>query len=282
MDRLDQALAWGKFRRVFPAYEADTWDQGKLHMLKSPATKNGHLDATQDEHTIRNWWEANPDRLVGVWIGDQFVVLDIDLDLDKAEDGFHFLAERELECPNSYTQETPSGGQHIFYRNPGDALKPLNNYLSVDKVTRSGLDRKTGSSYVIAYSATPPIGDELAYAPDWLLENTPPIRQFEYSGTLEDWLANLNPLVADYRVVDAIKRFPTVDFDHQVMITKQTELVILGAEGRPGIAEAIDLLHALWTFGQYDTEEYRIEWTAALEGAVRKFGGSATGLVVNS
>jgi hypothetical protein len=63
------------------------------------------------------------------------------------------------------------------------------------------------------------------------------------------------------------------DFDHQVMITKQTELVFLGAQGCSGVAEALDLLQSLWLFGSYNTEEYRIEWAAALEGAVRKFGG---------
>jgi hypothetical protein len=73
-----------------------------------------------------------------------------------------------------------------------------------------------------------------------------------------------------------------VDFDHQVMITKQTELVRLGAEGHPGVGEALELLNNLWTIGQYDTEEYRIEWTAALEGAVRKFGGGLTSLEANT
>jgi hypothetical protein len=65
------------------------------------------------------------------------------------------------------------------------------------------------------------------------------------------------------------------------MLTKQTELVLLGAEGHPGVEEALELLHDLWTFGQYDTEEYRIEWTAALEGAVSKFGGSSNAQDVN-
>ncbi len=274
MDRLNQALAWSKFRPVFPAYEADTRVGGSLHKCKTPAIRNGHLGATQDELLVRSMWAANPNRLVGVWVGDNIVVNDIDVDLDKAEDGFNFLLENNLETPESYSQVTPSGGKHIFYRNPGKPLGPDNNYRSPDKKTiRTGLDRKTGSSYVIAYSDTPPNFTELADAPEWLLDETKTAKPNEYSGTLDDWIENLNPATADYRVVEAIKRFPTEDFDHQVMITKQTELVLLGAAGHPGIAEALELLQALWLFGEYDTHEYRIEWTAALEGAVRKFGG---------
>ena len=274
MDRLNQAIAWSKFRPVFPAYESDTWVGGSLHKCKSPATRNGHLDATQDELLVRSMWASSPNRLVGVWLGDDIVVNDIDVDLDKAEDGFNFLLENNLETPESYSQITPSGGKHIFYRNPGKPLSPDNNYRSPDKKTiRTGLDRKTGSSYVIAYSDTPPNFTELADAPEWLLDETKTAQRNEYSGTLDDWIENLNPATADYRVVNAIKRFPTEDFDHQVMITKQTELVLLGAAGHPGIAEALELFQALWLFGEYNTNEYRIEWTAALEGAVRKFGG---------
>lgn len=274
MDRLIQGLAWSEFCPVFPAFEVDTWKGSKVHTVKTPDTKRGHLDGTQDVDEIRRKWFENPNRLVGLWLGDQVIVLDIDIDLDKTEDGFNFLLENNLETPESYSQMTPSGGKHIFYRNPGKPLGPDNNYRSPDKKTiRSGLDRKTASSYVIAYSDTPPKLTELADAPDWLLDETKTAQPNEYSGTLDDWIENLNPATADYRVVDAIKRFPSEDFDHQVMITKQTELVLLGAVGHPGIAESLELLQALWLFGEYDTREYRIEWTAALEGAVRKFGG---------
>jgi hypothetical protein len=274
MDRLNQGLAWSAFGPVFPAFEVDTWKESRVHTVKTPDTKRGHLDATHDQLTIQNWWSANPNRLVGLALGNQVIVLDIDVDLDKGEDGFNFLLENNLETPESYSQMTPSGGKHIFYRNPGKPLGPDNNYRSPDKRTfRTGIDRKTGSSYVIAYSETPPKLAELSDAPEWLLDETKTAQLNEYSGTLDDWLENLNPATADFRVVEAIKRFPTEDFDHQVMITKQTELVLLGAGGHPGIPEALELLQALWLFGEYDTHEYRIEWTAALEGAVRKFGG---------
>lgn len=232
------------------------------------------MDATQDESEIRLIWAANPIRLVGVWIGDEFVVLDIDLDMEKAEDGYHFLTKHSLHCPESYELLTPSGGKHIFYRNPGKPLRPDNNYRSPNKqLIRTGLDRKTCSSYVIANTDTPPKSSDLADAPLWLLDDTKTAQLNEYSGTLDEWIAGLNPSIADFRVIDAIRRFPMQDFDHQEMITKQTELVFLGAQGCSGVAEALDLLQSLWLFGPYNTEEYRIERTAALEGAVRKFGG---------
>lgn len=257
------ALAWSKFAPVFPAYEVDTWVGGNFHKLISPGTARGHLDGTQDPEIIRRWWTDNPNRLVGVWLGDTYVVLDIDVDLEKAEDGFYFLEANSLVCPNSFLQETPSGGQYIFYRNPGAPVGPSINYLSKGDRERTGLDRKTGSSLVVAYSAAPPEPEDLADAPSWLLEETPSVRQNEYSGTLEDWLMGLNQSVADYRVIDAIRRFPAEDFDHQVMITKQTELVLLGAQGHPGVEEALDLLHALWTFGKYEPRRRRIVRSSA-------------------
>ena len=40
--------------------------------------RNGHLSATKDADTIRQWWTARPDASIGARIPENVVVLDID------------------------------------------------------------------------------------------------------------------------------------------------------------------------------------------------------------
>jgi len=277
MSNLEIAHKWSKFGKVFPAYECDRWERSKLFARKTPATRNGHLDATQDPDRICQWWAFNPDRLVGLWLEDEVVVLDIDIDLETVEDGFERIRSEDLEVPKTFWQKTPSGGRHYFYRaNPLKPLGPWNNYLKKHSGDRSGVDRKSGSSYVIAYASEPPLRNLLADVPVWLTRTRANPRLNEYTGTVQSWLASLVEGIPDWAVFDAISRFPETDFDHQVMISCQVELVRLGAENHSGVEEALELLSALWTFGPYDTQECRQDWIRALEGAVRKFGGSRT------
>lgn len=273
---LQLAKLWTKAGPVFPALYKDVWRGAKLYCRKAPATINGHLDATTDINQLESWWAEDPDYLVGLALGTEIVVLDIDVDLETGEDGFDRLRTLKLPIPDTYWQETPSGGRHYFYRGvPGLSLGPWNNYLQEFQGDKSGVDRKTGSSYVIAYSEAVPDVSALATVPEWLTRQNATTSLYEYSGTLGDWLESLEPGVPDQFVTAAILSFPDSEFDHQVMIRQQMRLVRLGAEKHPGVLEALDLLRTLWTFGKYNTEEYRLEWIRALEGAVRKYGGES-------
>lgn len=81
---------------------------------KTPATKNGVLDATTDRGQIDAWWSRMPSANIGLATGFTFDVLDID---DWAhvngtveeiiEEGFGFVA-------------TPRGGTHVYLRPSGD------------------------------------------------------------------------------------------------------------------------------------------------------------------
>ncbi len=275
MNNLERAFTWSAFGKVFPTYECDTWLDGELRARKTPTTTHGHLDATQDPEVIRNWWSREPQRLVGLWLENETVVLDIDVDLDTGEDGFERIREEALEVPDTFWQQTPSGGRHYFYSvDPANPVGPSNNYLKRRTGDKSGVDRKSGSSYVVVYSDQPPKRETLAPAPDWLLSKTANSQECQYTGTLESWLNKLAPGVADWAVFRAIAGFPDSDFGHQEMIGRQVQLVRLGAENHTGVEEALDLLRALWLFGPFDTEKYRLDWIRSLEGAVRKFGGA--------
>ena len=275
MNNLETALNWSSFRKVFPVYECDTWRNGELRARKTPVTTHGHLDATQDPERIKGWWTNEPSRLVGIWLENEVAVLDIDIDLDTREDGYERIREDGLAVPNTFWVQTPSGGRHYFYSvDPLNPVGPKSNYLKRFDGDRSGVDRKSGSSYVVVYVAQPPALEELTQAPDWFIAKSSNSQEFEYTGTLESWLSKLSPGLPDWAVFNAITAFPDTEFDHQEMIVGQVQLVRLGAENHSGVEEALELLRALWLFGPFNTEKYRLDWTRSLEGAVRKFGGA--------
>ncbi len=259
---------------VFPCYEKDEWVGSSLHTRKSPATKRGHLDAVKTEEGVYRYWGLNPDRLVGLPTEDKLAIMDIDIKVDKGTDGYHELDSRGLKYPESNNIPTPSGGMHVYMLNTsGKKLSPGANIKLADGTVLEGVDRRAGSSYVIAYSDTPPKLDELEPAPDWFCVSSPQSEGSPFSGTFQEWFNRLPEGVPDSRVSRAVLDFPDGDFGHQTMITKQAHLVRLGAERCIGVPGALAGLLALWTHPPYDQPQYQLEWNAALEGVVRKYGG---------
>lgn len=275
MNNLEIALAWNKAGfAVFPCFEEDTWSGDSLRLRKSPDTIRGFYDATTVVNVIETYWKANPERLVGVRIPDEIAVLDIDIKLDPPVDGFETLELASLAYPNTFTATTPSGGQHLYYKkNASLEVKPTANLKLLDGRVLKGVDRRTKGSYTIAYSVDAPVLGELTDSPEWLIEPVEQVGINAYSGGLSKWLLELPLGDFDHRVSLAISRFPDQDFGHADMLRMQTELVKLGAESHRGVGEALEMLQALWLFGDYNTIQYQSEWNAALEGAVRKFGG---------
>ena len=275
MNQKTIALAWIRAGwEVFPCYEIETWVGSNLHTRKSPDTPHGFYDATRNAEIVEAFWGAYPERLVGIRIPASVNVADIDLKIDPPKDGFEALADAGLECPPTFSVETPSGGVHHYYKkDPTRHVKATRDLRLSDGRILVGVDRRTLGSYTIAYTAEAPLIDELTEAPEWLNKETEQVGLNPYSGDLNDWFAALTPGEPDERVSKAINRFPDTDFGHDVMLSKQTELVFLGAESHPGVQEALEMLEALWLHGEYNTLRFQADWTSALEGAVRKFGG---------
>ena len=275
MSQKDIALAWVRAGwDVFPCYEIDTWAGSKLHTRKSPDTPRGFYDATNNPEIVEAYWEAHPERLVGIRIPASVNVLDIDLKIDPPKDGFEALAEAGLEYPDTFSVETPSGGLHRYYKkDPTRLVKATSDLKLSSGRVLVGVDRRTQGSYTIAYSTDAPRIEDLAEAPEWLNVASEQVGLNPYSGDLNTWLAELAPGEPDERVSRAINRFPTSAFGHTDLLRMQTELVKLGAERHTGVQEALELLQALWLHGEYKTLRYQTVWNSALEGAVRKFGG---------
>ena len=240
---------------------------------KRPLTPHGHFDATTDPETIATWWTLDfPDALVAVHCGrSKLVVLDLDRHNEDA-DGFVSIQLGWLEIPQntwSYTTTT-NEGEHIWLRAPEHLELPSKpNYQGMH-----GVDRKSGSGYVVVWATQIPDTIRLAPAPMWLLDGTPQRGTGDtFEGGLDDYLATLADGEPADKVLAAIERIPE-DFDHNEMVARQMELVRLGAEGKIGVKVALDILRESWTRAPYDDEDHRYEFDAALETCIKKYGAA--------
>lgn len=113
---------------------------------------HGLLDATTDAGQIRKWWADAPDSNIGACTNG-FVVLDVDYDEDKGEDGYEFLREWEKEhgeLPETATAITGRGGMHIWYRTD----KLLKNSVNAGK----GIDVRSQGGFVVMPGSVHPNG----------------------------------------------------------------------------------------------------------------------------
>lgn len=88
---------------------------------RSPLTKHGVYDASKDPEVIRRWWARTPAANVAIACGAPSGVLVVDLDAKGEVDGFKSL--RKLtntygDLPQTWLSATPSGGQHMWFRQP--------------------------------------------------------------------------------------------------------------------------------------------------------------------
>lgn len=277
MSNLARAISWAKLGcPVFPCYEIDTWVGQKLHKRKSPRTSNGFKGAVTDLEIIESYWEANPAHLVGV-VPREIVVLDIDKDSETGKDGWFELSEAGIEVPSTFSVDTPSGGNHYFFRaEKGKVVPPVAGLTLPSGLRLPSVDRRSGGSYFIAWAESTPTSIlALEPCPLWLefAEGKSTSNYLSFTGGLKSWVEGLAIGTPSSLVKRAIERFPKGEFGHSEMISKQAELVHLGAAREEGVEGALDQLRALWLKGSYDTLHYQSAWESALVGAISKFGG---------
>jgi putative DNA primase/helicase len=142
---------------------------------KTPMVATGFKAASSDEEQVRSWWASNPNAMIGVPTGEasDVFVLDIDVGSSPDRDGFESLRLLEEEhgpLPSTAIAETPSGGTHYFFKNPGGIKNAVN--------IRPGIDVRGNGGYVIAPGSVRIDGaayawdiprDQLADAPAWLV-----------------------------------------------------------------------------------------------------------------
>jgi len=171
LSNLDVALEWSRAGvPVFPCYASG-------EKVKCPLRGVfWHSAATTNERQIRTWWEQNPDALPALHLGRADLLV---IDADGAEgvkDWFDVLDERDDDAP---TVETPSGGEHRYFRRGGRDLGNGRGSLP-PKRGKIGIDVRGKGGYVIAPGATlldgrryEANGYDILSAPeipDWLVE----------------------------------------------------------------------------------------------------------------
>ncbi len=112
---------------------------------KEPLTAHGVHDCTTDPEQIGQWWAQWPDANIGLAIGDDLVIFDVDPRNggDPAQ-----LLSLGLDMTQAPTQRTAGGGWHVAYQKPP----------SIDFVAHvggmAGLDVLSGARYIVAEPST--------------------------------------------------------------------------------------------------------------------------------
>lgn len=111
---------------------------------KHPRTKNGLLDATTDEATIRRWWATFPLANVGIATGAEsgLFVLDID-SRHGGEDTLTAMREEYGPLPQTVTALT-GAGEHRLFTHPGFPVRTSAGKLG------EGLDTRGDGGYIVA------------------------------------------------------------------------------------------------------------------------------------
>ena len=117
----------------------------------------GVRDATNDEATVRAWWEKNPDAGIGLACGKASGVYAVDVDLNEAKgiNGYESLAEFP-KLPSTTCQETPRGGIHLIFK---AARAPANK-----NSFRSGIDVRGEGYYILLAPSIHPNGKQYEWS----------------------------------------------------------------------------------------------------------------------
>jgi hypothetical protein len=164
---VERILELAKKYPVFPCRRKDETDQeGRTLKAKSPLTRNGFKDATQDEAQIRRFWASHPDALVGVPTGSRTGLAVIDFDTSKAGSSAQdWLGENQSILLTTRVHQTGggSGGRHYIFSTPAGVKIRGGVSVTLGKVRRDGLDIRAEGGYIIwwplHYGQSGPMGD---------------------------------------------------------------------------------------------------------------------------
>jgi hypothetical protein len=168
MTLLDHALKLAAFGfHVFPITPGEK---------APPLIKHFPTAATRSEIEIKKTWALWPNANIGIStsrFGDDDALLVIDVDNKEGQHGAAELLRLEIECgdlPQTYTQHTPSGGEHLVYRVRTSVRQGVS-------VLGKNLDVRSRGGYILGAGSVLGRGREyqanwlpVAPAPTWLIE----------------------------------------------------------------------------------------------------------------
>lgn len=266
-DNLERARALASLGlSVFPC-----WESGEG--VKMPRTKHGFLEATTDPDQIQNWWTAAPEALIGVACGPSGIVV-VDVDVKDGKDGFVSLTNAGLTPPDTYWYETASGGIHFVYAAPPGVPGPTKNHKLQDGTRLTGVDRRSGGSYIIWWDeGWPDQFTEFTPAPEWFLNHTGSEGD-NWGGTVGEWMSTVGGGRMSPLMRSATSLISQEDFGRAELWTRMVHLIRLASvEGEPGAGEALDKLQAAWLRPPWDQPRYQREWIVSLGNAIQSSGG---------
>lgn len=132
-------------------------DQGKI--VKQPMIKDWYNQATTDPNTIAQWQKTPSFAAWGVPTGSKNGILVVDIDVKGGKEGFKSL--ETLGLPDTFSQETLSGGKHLIYQLPQDNETYGNRIGILD-----GVDIKGEGGYIVWYGKHNNI--QIQRPPRWL------------------------------------------------------------------------------------------------------------------
>ena len=154
---------------------------------KRPIKDQSYLTATNDPQTVAKWFDHEPNINLGLSLSDSsLIVVDIDNHAGTGiRDTMQKLADRGCTLPtNTYIEQTPSGGLHLFYRGQVSKKRITNFIPSVDLLA----DFTVIAPSVVNGDAYRSINTNYTYntildAPKWLLDalNDRPVQQYSNS-----------------------------------------------------------------------------------------------------
>lgn len=166
------------------AYAARGWPVFPCNPeTKAPLTKRGLKDASTDAATIRNWWVRWPLAMIGLPLGGESGLFALDFDPREEADpesgeitAFTYAqmkAETEAmigeALPATAASRTPSGGFHVFYRQPEG--EPVRNRGNLPR----HVDVRGLGGYVIAAPSVRADGKAYAWVAARDPEQCPPV-----------------------------------------------------------------------------------------------------------
>jgi hypothetical protein len=135
---------------------------------KHPRTKNGLLDATTDEDTIRKWWRKWPNANVAVRTGPESKIWVWDSDMPEGPD-----ETKRLGVPETLIQQTGSGGLHYFFSWNDAEIR------NTTRIVAPGIDTRGVNGYALLPPSNHLSGnpykwvtkkEQLIHAPGWLVD----------------------------------------------------------------------------------------------------------------
>ncbi len=139
---------------------------------KRPYTKSGMKEASIDPSQIHFWWGRWPDALIGIHCKrSRFFAVDPDSLEGHGVDGIanwvNLVEKNNYELPDTPTQNTPSGGQHLIFKHPPGMKFKASINPGVDIKANGYICTGDGYKWIDSMS---PFDLEPPDAPAWLLK----------------------------------------------------------------------------------------------------------------